>query len=52
VIPLKVGRRIASSITDAELVVFDAGHVPYATHPQAFLDAVLPFLAASLSPRS
>jgi pimeloyl-ACP methyl ester carboxylesterase len=52
VIPLRVGRRMASAIKGAELVVLDAGHVPYATHPQAFLDAVLPFLAASLSPRS
>jgi pimeloyl-ACP methyl ester carboxylesterase len=50
VIPLRVGRRITDGIDGAELVVFEAGHVPFATHPQPFLDAVLPFLAQVRAP--
>jgi pimeloyl-ACP methyl ester carboxylesterase len=49
VIPLKVGRQIAATIPGAKLVTFDAGHVPYSTHPRAFLDAVLPFLADAMT---
>jgi pimeloyl-ACP methyl ester carboxylesterase len=50
VIPLKVGRRIADAILGARLVTLDAGHVPYSTHPQGFLAAVLPFLADAMVP--
>ena len=45
VIPLRVGRRIAATIPDAEMVELEAGHVPYATDPAGFLAAVEPFLA-------
>ncbi len=46
VIPLKVGERIASMIRDARLVVFDSGHVPHTTDPQAFAAQLLPFADA------
>jgi pimeloyl-ACP methyl ester carboxylesterase len=46
VIPLKVGRRIASTIPGAELVVFDSGHVPHTTDPQGFAERLLPFADA------
>jgi pimeloyl-ACP methyl ester carboxylesterase len=36
VIPLRVGRRIASLIPGAQLSVFDSGHVPHTTDPERF----------------
>lgn len=36
VIPLRVGRRIVSLIPEAELSVFDSGHVPHTTEPERF----------------
>jgi pimeloyl-ACP methyl ester carboxylesterase len=46
VIPLKVGRRISATIPNAELVVFDSGHVPHTTDPQGFADRLIPFTGA------
>jgi pimeloyl-ACP methyl ester carboxylesterase len=36
--------RAAAMIPGARLIVLDAGHVPFADRPEAFLAAVLPFL--------
>jgi pimeloyl-ACP methyl ester carboxylesterase len=47
VIPLRVGRQVAATIPGARLVEYDAGHVPFSTHPADFLGEVLPFLAAA-----
>jgi pimeloyl-ACP methyl ester carboxylesterase len=44
VLPPRLGRRVAAAIPGARLIVLDAGHVPFADRPEAFLAAVLPFL--------
>jgi pimeloyl-ACP methyl ester carboxylesterase len=44
VVPPRLGRRAAAIIPGARLIVLDAGHVPFADRPEAFLAAVLPFL--------
>jgi pimeloyl-ACP methyl ester carboxylesterase len=44
VVPPRIGRRAAATIPGAQLIVLDAGHVPFADRPEAFLAAVLPFL--------
>jgi pimeloyl-ACP methyl ester carboxylesterase len=44
VVPPRLGRRAAAAIPGARLIVLDAGHVPFADRPEAFLAAVLPFL--------
>jgi pimeloyl-ACP methyl ester carboxylesterase len=44
VVPPRLGRRAAATIPGAQLIVLDAGHVPFADRPEAFLAAVLPFL--------
>jgi pimeloyl-ACP methyl ester carboxylesterase len=49
VIPVKVGRRIASTIPDAGLVVMNSGHVPHTTDPQAFAAHLIPFAEAALA---
>ena len=43
VIPLKIGRRLAGAIPDAELVVLDTGHVPHTTEPAEFAAHLIPF---------
>lgn len=49
VMPLRIGRAAASTITGAELAIVDAGHLPHVTHPEevaqhltTFLDRVAP----------
>lgn len=49
VIPVKVGRRIASTIPGARLVVIDSGHVPHTTDPQAFAHQLIPFAGAAFA---
>lgn len=49
VIPVKVGRRIASTIPGALLVVLDSGHVPHTTDPQAFAERLVPFAEAAFA---
>src|SRR6266508_1692522 len=44
VVPPRLGRRAAATIPGARLIVLDAGHVPFADRPEAFLATVLPFL--------
>jgi pimeloyl-ACP methyl ester carboxylesterase len=44
VISPKVGRRVAATIAGAKLVTFDAGHLPHASQPTGFAEAVVPFL--------
>ncbi|GAA4370172.1 alpha/beta fold hydrolase [Agromyces bauzanensis] len=44
VIPVSAGRELAARLTDAHLSVLDTGHVPAASRPAEFLEAVLPFL--------
>jgi pimeloyl-ACP methyl ester carboxylesterase len=46
VIPLKVGRRLAAEIPDAELAVFDTGHAPQVSDPEGFAARLLPFAEA------
>jgi pimeloyl-ACP methyl ester carboxylesterase len=43
VISLRVGRRVAATIPDAELVVIDSGHLPHTSDPEGFAAALLPF---------
>lgn len=43
VIPLKVGRRLAATIPGVELTVFDTGHAPAVSDPQAFAARFVPF---------
>jgi pimeloyl-ACP methyl ester carboxylesterase len=46
IVPTEQSIRLASELPNAELSVFEAcGHLPQEECPQAFLDAVLPFLA-------
>ncbi|HSS32559.1 MAG TPA: alpha/beta fold hydrolase [Solirubrobacterales bacterium] len=49
VIPLRIGKKVAASIPGAELVVLDAGHVPYATDPEGFASALVPFADAAFA---
>jgi len=35
VIPLTAGKRLERTIPQARLVVFDSGHLPHTTHPDA-----------------
>jgi pimeloyl-ACP methyl ester carboxylesterase len=42
VIPLKVGRRIERSLPDAQLVIFDSGHLPHTTDPAGVAAALVP----------
>ncbi len=46
VISLRIGRKIAATITGARLVVIDSGHVPHTTDPQGFAAALVPFADA------
>ncbi len=47
IVPTEQSIRLASELPNAELSVFEAcGHLPQEECPQAFLDAVLPFLAS------
>lgn len=44
--PLAAARRTRAMLPEAELAVIEgAGHAPFLSHPQAFLDALRPFLA-------
>ncbi|MGO8907532.1 MAG: alpha/beta fold hydrolase [Solirubrobacteraceae bacterium] len=43
VIPLRVGRRLATTIPGAELVVLDTGHVPHTTEPEQFAAHLVSF---------
>ncbi len=49
VIPLKIGRRIATTIPAARLVVLDTGHVPHTSDPEGFAAQLLPFLDAAFA---
>jgi len=47
VIPLKVGRRLATTIPGAELTVFDTGHAPAVSDPEGFAARLVPFAEAA-----
>jgi pimeloyl-ACP methyl ester carboxylesterase len=47
VIPLKLGRRMAQTIPQARLVVFDSGHVPHTTDPDGVAAELLPFVRSA-----
>jgi pimeloyl-ACP methyl ester carboxylesterase len=47
VIPLKLGRRVATTIPDAQLVVLNSGHVPHTTDPAGVAAALTPFAEAA-----
>jgi pimeloyl-ACP methyl ester carboxylesterase len=49
VIPVKLGRRIATLIAGARLVVLDTGHVPHTTDPDAVARELVPFAAAAIA---
>lgn len=49
VIPLRIGKKVAASIPGAELVVLDAGHVPFTTDPEGFAAALVPFVDAAFA---
>jgi pimeloyl-ACP methyl ester carboxylesterase len=46
VIPLKVGRRLAETISGAELTVFDTGHAPHVSDPEGFSARLISFADA------
>ena len=47
IVPLNCGELYQAAIPGAQLVVIDrCGHSPQVEKPQAFLDAVVPFLTA------
>lgn len=46
VIPLKVGRRVASAIPGAELALFDTGHAPQVSDAEGFSARLVPFADA------
>lgn len=48
VIPLKVGRRLATLIPGAELTVFDTGHAPHVSDPDGVSAHLLPFAESVL----
>ena len=55
VLPVKVARKLAAAIPDAQLAEFDAGHVPHATDPAGVAAQLVPFLDAAFnvtSPRA
>ena len=47
VIPVKVGRRITSTIPGARLVELDTGHVPFTTDPGGVAAQLIPFADAA-----
>lgn len=47
VLPVADGERAAALIPGARLVRFPTGHMPFAEAPEAFLEAVEPFLASA-----
>lgn len=49
VIPLRIGRKLAASITGAELVVMETGHVPSTGDPEGFAAALAPFAERALA---
>jgi pimeloyl-ACP methyl ester carboxylesterase len=49
VIPLKVGRRLATAIPGAELAVFDTGHAPQVSDPEGFAARLIPFAETALA---
>lgn len=49
VIAVKLGRRIATLISGARLVVLDTGHVPQTTDPEAVARELVPFAAAAFA---
>jgi pimeloyl-ACP methyl ester carboxylesterase len=49
VIPAKIGRKAASLIPDARLVLLDTGHVPYTTDPAAVAAELVPFADAAFA---
>jgi len=49
VIPLKVGREIATTIPGAQLEVFDAGHSPQVSDPDRFAAKLVPFADAAFA---
>lgn len=49
VIPLRTGRRIATTIRGARLVVLDSGHVPHTTDPDSFAGHLVPFTDAAFA---
>jgi len=52
VIPLKVGRWLATTIAGAELEVFDTGHAPQVSDPDGFAARFVPFADAALGTRA
>jgi len=51
VLPTRVGRIAADAVPGARMVVLDTGHVPFASRPDAFTSAVVPFLRAAAAAR-
>lgn len=49
VIPLRVGKKLVSSIPGAGLVVLDSGHVPQTTDPEGFAAELIPFADAAFA---
>lgn len=47
VIPLKVGRKLAATIPNAKLTVFDTGHAPQVSDPEGFAARLVPFAEAA-----
>lgn len=52
VIPLKLGRRAAAAIPNAQLTVLDTGHVPQTSNPVAFANLLIPFADSVFTPTS
>ncbi|MHB8242176.1 MAG: alpha/beta fold hydrolase [Solirubrobacteraceae bacterium] len=48
VISLRLGRRIAAMVPNAELVVLDSGHVPHTSQPEAFAASLIAFTERAL----
>jgi pimeloyl-ACP methyl ester carboxylesterase len=51
VIPLRIGKKVAGSIPQAQLIVFDSGHVPQSSDPEGFAAALVPFADAAFAAR-
>jgi pimeloyl-ACP methyl ester carboxylesterase len=51
VLPTRAGRAAAAAIPGARLTLLDTGHVPFASRPDEFTAAVLPFLRAAIAAR-
>jgi pimeloyl-ACP methyl ester carboxylesterase len=47
VIPLKIGRKIATTIPGAQLEVLDTGHAPQVSDPEGFAAHLIPFTDAA-----